>query len=279
VPTVASTDAVHVALHDLGGDGPTILYSHATGLHGMLWMPLARALTGYHGIAIDYRGHGDATAPATGSYDWGGFRDDLMAVVDALADQGPFLGVGHSMGGAVLVMTELARPGTFRALALYEPIVFPPGRGDDVGSSPITEGARRRRPEFPSRAAARANFASKPPLDVLAPEVLDLYVAEGFRDTSEGAVRLKCEPATEALTFAGSVGHDIHGHLAEVRCPVLVMAAPPEEGTPAEFAEDVARSLPHGELHRFDHLGHFGPLEDPTAVATVIGRFFTAQGA
>jgi pimeloyl-ACP methyl ester carboxylesterase len=199
--------------------------------------------------------------------------------VDALGDAGSLLGVGHSMGGAVLVMTELMRPGTFRALALYEPIVFPPGRGDEVGSSPITEGARRRRPEFPSREAARANFASKPPLDVLDPEVLDIYVAEGFRTTLEGAVRLKCEPATEALTFTGSIGHDIHGHLAEVRCPVLVMAAPPEEGRPADFAEDVAISLPHGELHRFDDLGHFGPLEDPGAVAEVIGRFFTAQGA
>jgi pimeloyl-ACP methyl ester carboxylesterase len=279
VPTVASTDAVHVAVHDLGGDGPVILYSHATGLHGLLWAPLAHQLPGYRGLAVDYRGHGDATAPTSGSYDWAGFRDDAMAVVATLGDAGPLLGVGHSMGGAVLVMTELARPGTFRALALYEPIVFPPGRGDDVGSSPIVDGARRRRPEFPSREAARANFASKPPLDVLDPAALDLYVAEGFRETPEGTVRLKCEPATEALTFMGSIGHDIYGRLDEVRCPVLVMAAPPEEGTPAAFAEDVARSLPHGELHRFDHLGHFGPLEDPKAVAAVIGAFFTAQGA
>jgi pimeloyl-ACP methyl ester carboxylesterase len=279
VPTVASTDDVRLALHDLGGQGATILYSHATGLHGVLWAPLARHLPGYHGAAVDYRGHGDATAPSTGSYDWAGFGDDCLAVVDALATDLPLLGVGHSMGGAVLVMTELARPGTFRALALYEPIVFPPGRGDDVGSSPIVEGARRRRPEFPSREAARANFASKPPLEVLAPEVLDLYVAEGFRATPEGTVRLKCEPATEALTFQGSIGHDLYGRLGEVRCPVLVMGAPPEEGTPAAFADDVAQRLPRGEYHCFDHLGHFGPLEDPAAVAEVIGRFFTAQGA
>jgi pimeloyl-ACP methyl ester carboxylesterase len=279
VPTVASTAAVQLAIHDLGGDGPTVVYSHATGLHGRLWAPLHRHLTGYHGVAVDYRGHGDSTAPDTGSYDWGGFGEDGIAVVDALGDAGSLLGVGHSMGGAVLVMTELARPGTFRALALYEPIVFPPGRGDDVGSSPIVDGARRRRPEFPSRAAARDNFASKPPLDALDPEVLDLYVAEGFRDTPEGTVRLKCEPATEAATFAGSVGHDIHGRLGDVRCPVLVMGAPPEEGRPADFAEDVALRLPHGEYHRFEHLGHFGPLEDPAAVAAVIGTFFTAQGS
>jgi len=60
---------------------------------------------------------------------------------------------------------------------------------------------------------------------------------------------------------------------------VLVMGARPEEGTPAAFAEDVADRLHHGEYHCFDALGHFGPLEDPKAVADVIGAFFTAQGA
>ena len=272
--TVASTDDVTLIVHDLGGEGPTILFSHATGLHGLLWLPLARGLAGYHGVALDYRGHGDATAPTSGSYDWSGFRDDAVAVIATLPADEPLRGVGHSMGGAVLLMAELARPGTFRALALYEPIVFPNIAASPIDDSPIVEGARRRRPEFPTREAALANFSAKPPLDILDAEVLSLYVNEGFVDTPHGTVRLKCEPETEALTFKGSAGHDIFGRLGEVQCPVLVMAAPAEEGTPAAGAEDVARALPKGELHRFDHLGHFGPLEDPSAVAKVIDQFF-----
>lgn len=272
--TVASTDDVTLAVHDLGGEGPTILYSHATGLHGRLWAPLARALPGYHAIALDYRGHGDATEPASGSYDWGGFRDDALACIDTLPTDQPLRGVGHSMGGAVLLMAEMARPGTFRALALYEPIVFPSGPGAPPSDSPIVEGARRRRREFPSRQAALANFSAKPPLDILDPEVLALYVDEGFAATPQGTVRLKCAPETEALTFLGSSGHDTYSHLGEVQCPVLVMAAPALDGTPAAHAEDAARGLPRGELYRFDHLGHFGPLEDPAAVAKVIDRFF-----
>ena len=35
VQTIASTDDVTLAVHDLGGEGPTIVYSHATGLHGL----------------------------------------------------------------------------------------------------------------------------------------------------------------------------------------------------------------------------------------------------
>ena len=107
--------------------------------------------------------------------------------------------------------------------------------------------------------------------------MLSLYVEHGFEDTPDGTVRLKCEPETEALTFEGSAGHDIYARLGEVQCPVLVMAAPATDGTPAAFADAVALALPHGELHRFDHLGHFGPLEDPSAVAKVIDRFFAGS--
>jgi pimeloyl-ACP methyl ester carboxylesterase len=270
---MTSGDGVEVAVHDLGGAGPVVLFSHATGLHGLLWAPLARSLTGYHGIAIDYRGHGDATAPPGESFDWSGFRDDALALIDDL-DADRLFGVGHSMGGAVLMMAELARPGTFTALAVYEPIVFPGGLVEN--ENPVAEGARRRRVEFPSREAALANFAAKPPLDILAPEVLTLYVEHGFAATPEGTIRLKCAPETEARTFEGSARHDTYSRLGEIQCPVLVMSGPAADGRPAEIASDVARQLPQGELHTFEQLGHFGPLEDPPAVAAVVSAFFSA---
>jgi pimeloyl-ACP methyl ester carboxylesterase len=272
---IQSSDGVTVAVHDLGGEGPTILFSHATGLLGRLYTPLARELKGYHGIAIDHRGHGDATAPTNGAFEWTRFRDDTLAVVETLGLRGIY-GFGHSMGGAVLLMVEQARPGTFRALALYEPIVFPP---DDIprdGPAAIVMGARRRRREFPSRAAAYENFASKPPLDVLAPEVLRLYVDEGFADTPEGTVRLKCDPEHEARTFEANMSHDTYARLGEVACPVLVMAEPPQELAPSTMAEEIAERLPRGRYHRFEHLDHFGPLEDAAAVAAVIAPFFAA---
>jgi pimeloyl-ACP methyl ester carboxylesterase len=272
---IPSSDGVQVAVHDLGGNGPDVLYSHATGLLGMLWAPLAREMDTYHGVALDYRGHGDSTAPASGSYHWAGMRDDALAVIDAL-DLDDLYGVGHSMGGAVLLMVELARPGTFRALALYEPIVFPPDRIVGEGPAAIVVGARRRRPEFPSREAAYENFSRKPPLNVLAPEVLRLYVDYGFKDMPDGNVRLKCEPESEARTFEANTSHDSYVHLDEIACPVLVMSESARDLSPSELAEDVARLLPRGEYRQFDHLDHFGPLEDPVGVAAAIALFFDA---
>src|SRR5919106_4833464 len=100
------------------------------------------------------------------------------------------------MGGAALLMAEQRRPGTFAALWMFEPIVFPPAEGG--GSNALAAAARRRRPWFPDRDTAYANFSSKPPLDTLTPAALRAYVDHGLRATDDGgAVELACAPETE----------------------------------------------------------------------------------
>ena len=64
---VTSPDGVRLAVHDLGGDGPPLLLSHATGFHGHVFAPLAAALSArFHCWAIDYRGHGSSERPTDG---------------------------------------------------------------------------------------------------------------------------------------------------------------------------------------------------------------------
>lgn len=270
-----SSDQVSLTLHDLGGSGPPLLLAHATGFHGLVWAPLVAQLADdVHGWALDFRGHGDSSQPADGSYGWERMTDDLLAVIDHLAGRGvdvaELRAVGHSMGGAALLLAEQRRPGTFRSLWLYEPIVFPHGEGiPRPQTNPMAEGARRRRPWFPSRQDAHDHYAAKPPLDALDPEVLQLYVDHGFRDADDGTVTLKCDPEVEAATFEGTLGTDIYSHLGDVACPVTV-AHGGDGMPPARVAPLVADALPHAELAPFPTLGHFGPLEDPATVAAAI---------
>jgi pimeloyl-ACP methyl ester carboxylesterase len=272
VPTqrVPSTDGVTLALHDLGGDGPPLLLCHPTGFHGLTWAPVAGALAGVaHCWALDFRGHGDSSRPASGSYDWHGPADDVRAVIDHLGLE-DVRAVGHSMGGAALVLAEQARPGTMAALWLYEPIVFPQLDGGGVpGTNPLAAAARRRKAWFPSRAAARENYASKPPLGAFRADALDAYVDHGFRDAPDGGVELKCAPEIEAAVFEMGGGHGAFARLGEVACPVTVVAS--GDGAPPSWAAaHVAEALPHGRLVTMDDLTHFGPMEDPDGVAAAI---------
>jgi pimeloyl-ACP methyl ester carboxylesterase len=269
---VTSTDDVTLALHDLGGGGPDLLLCHPTGFHGLAWAPVAAALAGVaHCWALDFRGHGDSTRPASGSYDWHGPAADVLAVIDHLgaASAGPMRAVGHSMGGAALVLAELARPGTMAGLWLYEPIIFPAVEGGGVpGSNPMAVQARRRKAIFPSREAARANYAAKPPLGRFRPDALDAYVEHGFRDVA-GGVELKCAPEVEAAVFERGGEHGAFARLGEVTCPVTVVGS--GDGAPPSWAAPlVAAALPHGRAVTMEQLTHFGPMEDPDAVAAAI---------
>jgi pimeloyl-ACP methyl ester carboxylesterase len=54
---------------------------------------------------------------------------------------------------------------------------------------------------------------------------------------------------------------------------VLVVAGSSESNPPAIVAPEVAAQLPRGELAVLDHLGHFGPMQDPSTVARLIHEF------
>ena len=280
---VPSTGGVELAVHDLGGptDGRPLLLCHATGFHGRVWRAVAAELPHRRCIALDFRGFGDSDAPVDGRFDWYDFGADILAVVDhlGLAD---VQAVGHSKGGAALLIAEQDRPGTFERLVLFEPIVFPPRGPDTPGEAGagnfLADITRHRRETFDSYDDAIARFGSKPPLGTLRPDVLDDYVRFGFRPTDDGRVTLKADREHEARTYEMGAEHGAFGRLGEVRCPVLVAHGGDGEG-PARFAPLVADRLPAGRVHPFPELGHFGPLEDPVAFAGVVRGYLEADPA
>ena len=274
---IPTTDGVEIEVHDLGGEGPPLLLCHATGFHGRVWEPLAARLHGHRCWSMDMRAHGDSSSPTDRPMEWYGFADDILCVIDELGLDRPF-GVGHSKGAASLLLAEQARPGTFRALWLYEPVVVPtPFVREPDSDNPLSAGALRRRATFTSRDEAYDNYASKPPFSSLHPEVLRLYVDHGFTDNTDGTVSLKCAPADEAAVYAHGLSHHAFAALSTVRCPTTI-AVGHDEVPPAVFARPIAESLPDGRLVEFDQLGHFGPLEDPDVVAAAIRTSFAGTG-
>ncbi|NDH23983.1 MAG: alpha/beta fold hydrolase, partial [Actinobacteria bacterium] len=94
----SSSDSVELAIHDLGGEGPPLLFVHATGFHGRCYTRIAEQLGDIRRCwAPDLRAHGDSTIPADDRFHWSGMADDLCAVLDALGIDEPVDFVGHSM--------------------------------------------------------------------------------------------------------------------------------------------------------------------------------------
>ena len=271
---VTSADGVGLVVHDLGGEGRPLLLSHATGFHGCVLAPLAGELAAeFHCWSLDYRGHGDSDDPPTDIGDWSRFGDDAVAVAEALDLEGA-LGFGHSMGGAALLMAELARPGTFAGLVLFEPIAFPATRiGRRTARRPWSKrhgaGARcsptgtRRSTTTPASPRSTSSHRRRcRPTSTMASST-----ARTARSSC------KCDPEHEARIFEGGAEQDLFDRLGGVECPVLVLTGSFEGNPPGELGPVVAGALPHGQVVTLPQLSHFGPMEDPAAVAAEIRAF------
>ena len=267
---VPSSDHVSVAVHEFGGTGRPLLFSHATGFHGYCYLPIADELADeFTSYALDYRGHGSTPRPDDWEVDWNRYGDDALAVAERLAPDGGLVAFGHSMGGAALLMAAHRHPGLFDLIVACEPIVFPTDPAAlELPPSGLAEGARRRRASFDSFEAAVESYASKPPMNAFDPDVLRLYVAHGFRPAPEG-VRLKCDPEHEARTFEASATHHTFEVLGQIETPVVVIASGDGQG-PAAVAPLVADRLPNGRLIELPATNHFLPFVDPASVAELI---------
>jgi len=272
--TVVSTDGVQLAVHPLGGDGPPLLVSHATGFHGRCYLPVAHALAPLHqSIGFDYRGHGDTPRPE-GPVVWDRYGDDAVAMAEWLAHEhgGPIDAFGHSMGGACLLMAAHRRPELFRRLVVFEPIVFPPQGirpGEPEGDSPMVAGARRRRSTFHTFDAAYEIGTAKPPLNCFDPAALRAYVEYGFVRDPHG-VHLKCHPDTEAETFATGGSHTTWDDLPTIAADVLVISGAVQPMQPSAIAAQVADRLPNSRYLQLDAMNHFGPMAEPAQTAAII---------
>ena len=270
---VPSSDGVELELHDFGGDGPPLLIAHATGMCAGAYLPMVPQLADrFHVWALDFRAHGDSSAPAAAGLAWPGMAADVLSVVDALGGA-PVAGFGHSMGGASLVAAELLRPGTLTSAFLFEPIILPTEWGDAAGSNPMATAARRRRATFASRDEAIGRYARRPPLGGWRADALAAYVDHGFADAPDGGITLKCTPEHEAQTFEGA--HKVTvDQVCGVATPCVVARGGRDgEFGPAGFSGRVADALPAGELRRYAELSHFGPFEDPVLIAREAATF------
>lgn len=268
---IPSTDGVRIALHDLGGDGPPLVFVHATGFHGRCYRRIAERLHDIrHCFGIDLRGHGDSNVPANDRFHWEAMAEDLGAAIDHLHPDGPIDFVGHSMGGATVVRAELRRPGTIRRAWLFEPIIFP--EAPDRPPSTLAALSLKRRATFETYDAAIERYASRPPFDAIDREVLEDYVRHGFEPTADG-VTLKCAPTSEAATFLNA-DPTLFARVHAVTAPIVIVGST-DGDAPALFAANAAAEIPSATYSCWDGETHFGPFADPARAADEIRAFIS----
>jgi pimeloyl-ACP methyl ester carboxylesterase len=249
-PVFAEHDGVRVAVLDWGGapGARPLVLLHPNGFCAGLFDPVARRLAAggaFRPVGVDLRGHGGSDKPEPPEpYTYEHMAGDVLAVLDTLGFDEVDI-AGGSLGGGVAIHVDRRQPGRARRLLLCEPIAFPMPGGITTrdGPHPMAVGALRRRVVWASREAMTLSYASRPPLDRLAPEALAAYIAWGTVDRPGGPVELACPPAVEAAIFAGPPAlrgvHAAWEHLPQLTASVAVLAGD-RSFVPRERSEAVA---------------------------------------
>jgi pimeloyl-ACP methyl ester carboxylesterase len=114
------------------GEGLPVVFLHAGVCDKRMWLDQMQAVAdaGWHAVAYDRRGYGEATSPDEAF----SHLDDLEAVLDALDIHAAVL-VGCSMGGGLAVDFALAHPGRVIGLVLI---------GTSITGAPWTATAEER---------------------------------------------------------------------------------------------------------------------------------------
>jgi pimeloyl-ACP methyl ester carboxylesterase len=255
---------------DFGGDGPPLVFLHATGFHSWLWAPYARRFTGtHHVLAFDHRGHGGSDKPATG-YRWEQFGADLAGFLEALGLDG-VRAVGHSKGATTIAAAAAEGTRRLARAVLIEPVLIPgPPATGPVHESPLAAGARKRRNVWPSRDAMFASLRGRMPFETWQEEFVRLYVDHGVADRPDGQVELLCPGEIEAQVYAEAPMTDGFALLEGLTVPTLVVRGEHSPGLGEREAAEVMRRLPAATLRTIPRAGHFVPMERPEEVAAAI---------
>ncbi len=258
---------------------PTVVLVHGWTLTAVVWERTAAALVALRPdvrvVRYDQRGHGSSAArgplspvgPRAGSVaSIGRLGDDLAAVVDSCAPEGPLVLVGHSMGGMALLSASARAPGLLdertRGLLLVSTSA---GGLAGAGRSlaPLMSALARLPqellvPRAPRLLAQRANYG---------PGVDPRLVADTMRAMGRVSGR------TTGEWFAALMAHDESAalpHLAASGVPVRVLVGDHDRLTPPAHARALVEALPGASLQVVEGTGHMVIVERPDAVAAAV---------
>lgn len=246
-----------------GSAGPTLVFVHYWGGSADTWQEVVDRLPdGQSTVRFDQRGWG-TSADLPGPYHLDRLTDDLLRVVEDVV-KGPFVLVGHSMGGKVSLLAAARRPAGLAGLVLVAPA--PP-------EPPAAARSEQYRQSL-SHAYDSPGTVAQALDHVLTASILpDAGRKAVIRDS------LAARPEARQEWPLRGIAENITDAVRGVDVPVVVLAGERDAVEPPKvFRDHLLPHLAHARLTTVPGAGHLLPLEAPDAVATAL-REFTATHA
>jgi len=241
--------------HVVGGPaargGQRVLYVHGTGCSSEVWIPHMKAVADAHApVAIDLPGHG--RSPGRG---FRGIADYAYFVVELAKTLGwdRFVMVGHSMGGAIALLTALHHPELLDGLVL------------------VDTGARLRVHPALLRGAREAATATLTP----ATDRSWAYAGATPQSVVDAVQRLTAatDPWVTYGDWIADDTFDVMSRLKDIRVPTLIVCGAEDRLTPVKYHELLAAQISGSRLTIIEKAGHWVFWEQPETFTQVVRAF------
>ena len=275
MPTVRTGDVE--TYYERRGEGPPIVFVHASILDHSMWDEQAAALADdYETLVYDLRGHGRTGGSAVPAYSMDLFAEDLDALLAALAVERPVL-CGLSMGGLVAQTYAAKYPDRVAGLIL----------ADTFTPRILTRGEW-----FLRRIVLNALI---PPVRLVGYERVekanvwlnerlfsgvggDYGNVERLRETGPKMATDEFAKVIRAMTRF----HEESVDLSAIAVPTLVLYGEHELPFVKRHAAELAARLSDVEVDEVPDAGHASNLDDPdyftAAIRSFLGRIYGGEG-
>jgi 3-oxoadipate enol-lactonase len=249
-------DTAVLLLHGIGG-GRSIWGDAGSGTLGAL------AAAGFQAVSLDFPGFGDTPGPA-------GMEHFVAAVRATIAHVAPrrVVLVGHSMGG--MVAQELAA----RAPALVQGLVL----ACTSAMFGKADGDWQRQFLAQRLAPLDAGLGMAGMAQTLVPGMVS-PAAPGATQRGRWLRARAPSPRVRCAALAAIAGFDRRGALAELRVPVLLLAAEHDRTAPPELMQRMAGRIAGSEYLCLADAGHIANVEQPAAFNAALLGFLQRRCA
>lgn len=253
-PEPVAAVGLHIVRQPGDGTGPPVVVVHGTMDRSSSFGRVARQLGDMALVRYDRRGYGRSIGAGVATLDE--HVEDLLALVD----EEPVAAFGHSLGGVIALIAASRRPDLVTAVLSYET------------PTPWAEWwPARRRPVAPA-AGDPADEAERFMRRTVGDDIWERLPARTRADRRAEGGALRSD-------LAGMADGRTQFDPASVTVPVLSATGGQTTWWHRRAAEELAASLPAGELVVIEGAGHGVHLTHPAATADLVRRIRAASRA
>ncbi|MCP4356471.1 MAG: alpha/beta hydrolase [Chloroflexi bacterium] len=263
---------------DVGGDGPILHFAHPNAYPPECFRQFLAPLSEQYHVFAGIQRPLWANQKPEELADWQVLVDDMICLFEQQGWQN-VIGVGHSLGAAVTMLTAVRHPEFFSKLALLDPVFLAPSLlqaaaqiPDAATQNPYVQGALNRRNLWTDKKAAFTHYRRKRVFNRWSDAALWDYVNNAIVPDGSGDVTLRYKREWEARFYSLLLqqGGAVWEALPDVRQPTLAVRALETDTLIPEGWQLWQELQPGATFIEAPDVSHLLIMERPLAMAQLV---------